>query len=62
MEIGDQANIVESLMEIDAKFLAISVDRYAFLADIFAQSNRLHLEIWSDLLRKGYAELCSCRD
>jgi hypothetical protein len=36
MEIDDQANIVKSLMEIDAKCLAISLDRYTFLTGIFA--------------------------
>ena len=40
MEIDDQANIVKSLMEIDAKFLAVSLDRYTFLTGIFARSNR----------------------
>lgn len=62
MEIDDQAKIVKSIIEIDAKFLAISLDRCAFLAGIFKQSNRLHLQIWSHILRKGYAELCSCRN
>jgi hypothetical protein len=36
MEIADQAKILKSLIEIDVKFLAISLDRYALLTIIFA--------------------------
>jgi len=36
MDIEEQRKIVKSLVEIDAKFLAISLDRCAFLAGIFA--------------------------